>query len=88
MMGWGCHRSGRGNKGVEKKALGTFSELPVALHMMGTETHQGLTHFSEVNSAASEGGSGRPSQRGPWTSLCCGRLWQSGKVHGILPLKA
>ena len=34
-MGWGCHG---GNKGVEKKALGTFSELPVALHMMGTES--------------------------------------------------
>ena len=54
----------------------------------GNRVHQGLIHFSEVNSAATEGGSGRPSQRGPWPSLCCGRLWQSGKVHGILALKA
>ena len=50
----------------------------------GNRVHQGLIHFSEVNSAATEGGSGRPSQRGPWPSLCCGRLWQSGKVHGTL----
>ena len=54
----------------------------------GKRVYQGLTHFSEVNSAASEGGSGRPSQRGPWPSLFCGRLWQPGKVHGILPIKA